>query len=61
MTLAMHLFQHKKIVFMIYLVGTLIEIASDGLTDAGHCQCFHVNDSDSTVDAGEFYKQEKKW
>lgn len=58
MTLAMQ--QHRKIVFMAYLVGKLIEIASDGLTGPTHCQCFHVNDSDSTVDAGEFYKQEKK-
>lgn len=54
MTLAMHLFQHMKIVFMAYLVCKLTEIASDGLTGPEHCQCFHVNDSDSTVDAREF-------
>lgn len=59
MTLAMYVFQHKGIVFMAYLVGKLIEIASDGLTGPEHCQCFHVN-SDSTVDAGEFYKHKKK-
>lgn len=54
MTLTMHLLQQKKIVFMAYLVGKLIEIASDGLTGPEHWQCFHVNDSDSTVDEREF-------
>lgn len=41
-TLAVHLFQHKKTAFMAYLVGKLIEsIASDGLTGSEHYQCSH--------------------
>lgn len=46
---------HKKIVFMVYLVGMLIEsIPRDGPAGPEHCQWF-------SADAGEFYKQRKKW
>lgn len=54
----MHLFQHKEILFMVYLLGMLIEsIASDGPAGPKHCQCFRV---DASVGAGGFYKQKKK-
>lgn len=52
------LLQHKKIVFMVYVVGMLMEsIARDGPAGPEHWQCFRVDASVTGVGVGEFDRE----